>query len=342
MRSVIGVSNFLARVASKPTLRERLVASALIAIWAAAVIWSQYSTAPDFHTDFGVSWFGARSLMHRIDPYPLVGPGREFNHRWPLTYPGTSLVALIPLAVVSEKVAAIAFVGLSTFLLVLGVTRNSWHLLPLFITEPFLNAARLGQWNIFLTAALYFPALAFFGSAKPQVIVPVVAASTRKATTAWLVGGTLFLVSLSFLLLPAWWREWLTAIAEAPPFRAPVLRFGGVLILFVLTKWRRPETWLLLALACVPQTAAYYSALPLFTIPATLGESVALAFVTTVGGLIGTEIVGDPRSLVELDNFVATLQIYTIYIPAVFLILRRANERTSPAWLQRIIPAAGK
>jgi hypothetical protein len=334
---VIGVSDFLARVATKPTLRQRVIVSALIGIWAAAIIGNQYTSAANFHTDFGVSWFGARSLLHRIDPYPLVGHGAEFNYRWPLVYPGPSLVALIPLAFVSEKFAAIVFVGLSAFLLAIGVTRNSWHLLPLFITEPFLNAVRLGQWNIFLTAAIYFPALAFFGSAKPQAIIPIVAASIKKSTTIWLICGTVCLLSVSFLILPGWWHEWLAAIAQTGGFQPIALQYGGFLVLFALTRWRRPETWLLLALAAVPQRSAYYSALPLFTIPVTFGESIGLAFITMVGGLLGTEIINKPRSPLELDSFVATLQIYTIFVPAVFLILRRTNEGPSPVWLQKIL-----
>src|SRR5688500_20281127 len=119
-----------------------------------------------------MAWYGAGALANGDNPYSLVGPGRAFDFWSLLIYPATALVAVMPLMALSEHAAAIVFVAFSTFLLAFGVTRNVWHLLPLFLTEPYANSARLGQWSILLTAFLFFPLLGLLLCAKPQPAIP--------------------------------------------------------------------------------------------------------------------------------------------------------------------------
>lgn len=306
-----------------------------ISLFAGILFFFQY-TSPDVHTDFGMSWFGARSLLRHVDPYPLVGRGREFNFGGPLTYPVPAFVALIPITFFSEQLAGSIFVGLSVFLLALGITRKGWFLLPLFMTEPFLNAVRLGQWNIVLTAAIYFPLLGFLFPVKPQAVLPILVASERsKIWIAAMIGGAVLII-LSTILMPHWIVEWLASVKQMPDSRPPILRFGGFLILLVLLRWRRSDAWLILSLACVPQTAAYYSTLPLFTIPGSFVESIALVVISAAGVVLASEFM--PQSIQSVDalmGYLGSFHVWTIYLPVVVMVLRRPATRVgSPFWLR--------
>src|SRR5665213_3673427 len=138
---------------ANPTTRSRLAVALLIALGGMAFAYHCFHAQK--HSDFGAVWFGAKAMLQHRNPYELIGHGLEFDH-WPLLYPAPALVAAIPFAVFSERTATMIFVGLSTFALAMAVTRNSWHLLPLFITESYTSSARLGQWSILITAALFF------------------------------------------------------------------------------------------------------------------------------------------------------------------------------------------
>jgi len=133
--------------------------AAVIASFAAGLLLRSYYKQADFKADFSVAWFGASALMNGGNPYALVGPGRIYDWEWPLLYPVTALVPVIPFTLLSEQVAALSFIGLSTFLLVWGTTTKSWHLLPIFVSEAFASSARLAQWSILMTAALFIPLL---------------------------------------------------------------------------------------------------------------------------------------------------------------------------------------
>lgn len=316
------------------TLRQRLIIAAGVAMFGASLIWVQYSQRAGFHTDFGMSWFGARSLLYGIDPYPLVGRGKSFDYMWPLTYPASSFVALLPFGLMSERVAATSFVLVSTFLLALGVTRRGLYLLPLFVSGAFLNAARLGQWNIALTAALFFPSIAFFGGAKPQAILPLLAGNLKTSSAMFFLVGSMVLFGVSFVLLPHWFGEWTFSIQRMPDTNPAITRMGGILILFVLLRWRRAESWLILTLACVPQTPALYSTLPIFTVAATLTESIGLVLTTLIGTMIGAFMVSVPTSMAGFNALMGSLQVFSIYIPAVIFILRRPNDGPMPWWMR--------
>ena len=114
------------------------------------------------------------------------------------------------------------------------------------------------------------------------------------------------------------------------------MRFGGFLVLLVLFRWRRPESWLLLVLACLPQSWGWYGALPVFTIPASLFQSLFLACAATVGSWLGALIVPKPGTAEDLYAWVGSLIVFTIYLPAVILILRRPNVGEGPGWMRLI------
>jgi hypothetical protein len=329
---IASIRRFL--VTREPTQSSRLLVAVLVGIFSALITAGQYAGKVGFHTDFGMLWFGARALAHGLSPYPLIGPGREFNYTWPLIYPLPAVVSVMPLAIFTERVAAALFVGVSSALLSFGLTRDGWYRMPLFISEAFLSSARLGQWSILITAALFLPWLAMFAIAKPQASIPVIAGSTSRRPILYALLGGVVLIAISTVMQPHWIPEWLAGVRNAKHMEPPISRLAGLLILLVLLKWRRPESWLVLTLAALPQSWGWYGTLPLFTVPSTFGESVFMAGLATVGGNIAAIVMPERFTADAFYNWTATVVILTIYLPAVILILRRPNKGPLPAWLK--------
>lgn len=325
------------RLMRKLDLRYRIAISALLATFAAWLILQQYRMNPEFHSDFGLVWYGARALISGVDPYPLVGPGRTYDFGWPLYYPATSFVAAIPIAWLPESAAATLYVAVATFLLAFGITRRSWHLLPLFASEAFVSSARLGQWSLIFTAALFFPTLAALSLAKPQAALPILAASTRwRSFVAAILGGTVMIIA-SLILLPSWPAEWLRIVGNAEGLSMPITHFAGFMVLFVLLRWRRPESWLILVTACMPQSWGFYNTLVLFTIPGTLTEAVALLAIAAVGSGLGGFILPADLTKAGFYDWVGGIIVVSVYLPAVAIVLRRPNRGEMPAWLSWIV-----
>jgi hypothetical protein len=329
---------FLTAIASdrSPAFFERTIAAFTVSIFAGLITARQYYGKSGSHTDFGMVWFAARSLLQGTNPYSLIGPGRAFDYTWPLIYPLPAALVVMPFAPFTEGVAATLFVGLSSGLLSFGMTRDGWYRMPLFISEAFLSSARLGQWSILITAGLFFPWLAVFAIAKPQTAIPVIAGSTSQKSIVFAVVGGVILFGISIVMQPHWIGFWLDNVRRAEHMEPPITRLAGLLIFLVLLRWRRPESWLVLLLASLPQSWGWYGTLALFTVPATFGESVFLAGVATIGGNIAALAMPAHPSIDGFYTWTATSVILTVYAPAVLLILRRPNEGPSPWWLAKL------
>jgi hypothetical protein len=309
---------------------------------AVAGFWIVYWAAlrGSVRTDFSLTWFGANALLHGANPFVLVGPGLVFNSEWPALYPATAYLVGIPFAILPESLASAVFVGLSTFALAYGATRDSWHRLPMFASVAFMSSAHLAQWSILFTAALFIPWLSVAFAAKPQLGIPILAGErSRKGMAAALISAVI-LWCVSLVLVPAWPSEWLTFIVNADQLVTPVLRPGGFLVLLVLIRWRRPEAWLVALMAAMPQTSYSYNLLPLLAIGSTYRESAFLSITSSIGSLAMvylTDAVGTPAAI----SAGSALLIALGYLPAVIVILRRparvavrfmalAQERNKP------------
>ena len=88
---------------NRRTLRiATVIAAALFAGVYADVFWSHPRPKP---SDFGQLWAGARALVSGVDPYAVVGPGRAFEHEFPLMYPITAVITAIPYAAFPLRLA---------------------------------------------------------------------------------------------------------------------------------------------------------------------------------------------------------------------------------------------
>lgn len=305
---------------------HRALVAAAIATLAAFELYRLYLQLPEHHTDFYQVWAGAKVLLEGGNPYELVGPGKKYHILFALPYPATALAAVIPFTFISEHAGSLIFVWLSTFALAYGVMGKGWYLLPIFASEAFLSSVHLAQWTIPLTAALFIPWLAAFGAVKPQTGLSVLAGSPRTATLkATLIGGAV-LIAVSLALRPSWPVEWLEVVRSSRQMIPPVTRLGGVFILLALLRWRRPETWLILSMACLPQNSSWYTTLPLLTVAQNFRESAALSIVSTLGVVTGSMFVWAGVS----DEFrfwsIGGMLTATAYLPAVIVVLMRPNE----------------
>lgn len=317
---------------NNPTRTQRLVVGLAIAVGAAAL---NYFRAAEHGglSDFSPLWYGARMLMEGRNPYLLIGPHKTIDMPTPLFYPAPAFVSVMPLTIFSFHVAGAVFVFLSTLLLVWGATANGWHRLPIFPSVAFLTAAQLGQWSMLMTAAVFLPAVALIGIAKPQASLPIVASSSSRLAFAASVIGGLVLLGFSFALFPGWTAAWWRLLSETDYFVAPIVRPGGLVIALVLLRWRRSEAWLVFLSACLPQTWYPYNGLLLLVVASTYREACVLSlFSSATWMVVYLFLPGEMRSSPTRELW-GTLLVASSYLPATLLILRRPNTGPRPWWM---------
>jgi hypothetical protein len=300
-------------------------------IFGVLLCYGRHLSLPGHPGDFGLSWFGARSMLAGQDPYPLVGPGLQYDWPWRLLYPGTSFVLALPFALLPLLVANLAFVFISCALLGYAVTGNGWIRAPMFGSAPFVLAAGAAQWSPLFTAALIIPFLGAAFPAKPSTGIAFAAASSAKGQK-YALAGALLTFAVSLIAMPQWPREWLELLPTATHIAAPIVRLGGPAVLIALLRWRRPEARLIVLLACVPQTGSWYEALPLFLAAATYHETMLLAVLSSVGFLLHSRFYS--LTEVEFNQMGGALMIAFVYLPATIMTLRRPNEGELPWWLR--------
>ena len=323
-----------------PSRRARLLVALGLGVFAVVLVLvgRHLQSRP---SDFDQLWFGARALWSGQDPYALIGPGKAFQWEWPLYYPATALVAVLPLAALPLEIARASFVGVSAALLAYGVTRESWFRLTLFGSGAYMMAAMAAQWSPLLTAAICLPVLAFIVPAKPNVGAAIVASNPTREMLAYAVFGGTLLLAVSLLLLPTWPAKWLATMRLGSGFLAPVGYRGGVLLPLALLRWRRAEARLLAVLAVVPHNnVAVYATLPLFIIPRTFREMLFMTALNTLALICITLVITmQAPSMVDNRYMPGDVLVALCYLPALFMVLMRANDGDLPEWIERLVPA---
>lgn len=284
-------------------------------------------------TDLGQVWFAASAILHRADPYQLVGPTGFYHHEFTLFYPLTAAVAILPLGLLDEAVASAVFAFIASAALAYAVTKKGWDRLPIFVSLPFLIAAQQAQFSPLISAGFLLPAVAWTWAAKPTIGLALLAStgSVRTFTIAIVGGAILFLIGLAFV--PHWPAEWLRNVRPQTHMIAPIVRPGGFLALAALLRWRRPEARLIAAMALVPQTTGWWDLVLLLLVASTFRESLILA-VTTMVPLAYEMAFGLGDGVIDVYPRSSLMLMAASYIPATIIVLFRPNEGPLPAWFE--------
>jgi hypothetical protein len=289
---------------------------------------------PGWSSDFDQTWYAAHALWQGQNPYDVIGPGKPFEWKWPFYYPLPAAVLVAPVGQLSALMARSVFMACSVGALAWAITRDTWERWPLFLSMTFLASVQLAQWSPLVTAALLLPSLSWIAVAKPNWGVAIVAASETPRIWVPLVAGVALLSLIAFVVQPTWVSAWLEQVRSATHFRAPIFMPGGVLMLAAALRWRRPEARLLLAIACLPQTAGFYDALMLFTIPRTFRQTLFLVACSYV--VFFTMVARSPwPNDAAWMNDIARLTLWCLYLPCVVLVLLRPNDGTLPVLSRR-------
>ncbi len=320
---------------ANPARWQRALVAAFIGLFGMSLTLRGLTKSPGAITDLGQLWFAASALLHHADPYPLIGPTAVYHLEFPLLYPLTAAVAILPLGLLDEPVASALFVFIASALLAFAVTKNGWDRLPLFVSLPFLIAAHQAQFSPLIAAGFFLPSLAWTWAAKPTLgLVLIASTGSVRALTIALVGGTiLLLISLAFV--PQWPGEWLGAVRSQTHMIAPITRPGGFLALAALLRWRRPEARLVAGMTLVPQTVGWWDLVPLLLVASTFRESLVLA-VTTMAPLVYEMMFGLNDGTLDVYPRSSLILMAAIYIPATIIVLLRPNEGPLPAWVELI------
>ncbi|HEV7991314.1 MAG TPA: hypothetical protein VGP25_05780 [Gemmatimonadaceae bacterium] len=290
------------------------------------------------HRDFGQMWFAARTLLHGGDPYAAIGPGRAFEWSWPWYYPLPAALVALPVAPLSEPAAVGVMVFVSVALFAWALTARGTAPLLAFGSFCMWHALYLAQWSPLLAAAVVITPLSAILVAKPTIGAAIFAARP----SWWAVAGAIVLLSVAFVVQPHWVQEWRSALArgvveggKVTSHAPPILYPGGVIVLVALSRWRRRDARLLVALACVPQTTFPYEGVPLFLIPEGWIESGVLMASSWVMRAWVVHLHG-PSPAQTVTHYGQAFLVF-LYLPALVMVLRRPNEGPAPAWLERAI-----
>jgi hypothetical protein len=295
------------------------VAVAISAALVSLRFWSDPQVQP---SDLGQVWAGSRALLNGQNPYEVVGPGRPFQWPWPLLYPLTAMMTLMPLAMLPLRWTDPLFVAIGFGLFAWAVTarRVTTPAVLALVSVPGLMTLQTSQWSPLVAAAALLPWLGWVLIAKPTIGLAFFAAFPRWTTA---VGCAIVLI-LSFVIWPGWVADWRSTFASAPHIVAPVTRPGGVLVLLALLKWKRPEARLLVALGCIPHTTVPYETIPLFLVPQTWRQ----AWILWGGALlayVGQLWTGPYSTQIEYWTSGAHWIVAVMYLPCTAMVLMRPN-----------------
>jgi hypothetical protein len=304
--------------------RPGVVGALVVGGFATILVILQQLHEPGHASDLDQILIAARALLSGQNPYEVVGPGKEFEWRWPLYYPLPTVLLTVPFAAFPLPVARVLFSGIGATIFGYALTRKGeyWRL-PFCLGAAFLLCLWRTQWSLYLTAAFFLPLAAIFLVAKPNIAVAFVAgARTRRQLAVIFGAGALFVVA-ALLAQPDWIRNWFNALLSKEFISSPITNPGGFLLLLSLLRWRRPEARVFTALVAVPQTPSLYDLVPLIVIPRSLREVNVLTLLTSVlfWVVIGMERV----PFYEFTNRVERLAVWIVYLPALVMLLRRPN-----------------
>lgn len=305
-------------------------ALAVAIVFAAVCCWAAFHRPNEVHTDFAQIWYAAKALIAGQDPYGAIGPGKSFPQPYPLFYPFPAVIIGALFTPLSVTWANAAFAAVGAGFLLFAAIRSERHRVLVIVSAPFVYATWISQWSPILTAAALLPVFGFLFAAKPTIGAALFAYRPNSRAIA----GIILILALSFAIQPNWVSEWRVSLRSTGHMVVPIVHGAGPLLALAILRWRRPEARLLLVMACVPQTAILYEALPLALIPGGFVEMavfVALSWVACEWWVhTGLMLEMSAETLLSVHIVVPLL-----YLPCLIMVLRRPNEGRVPVWVDR-------
>ena len=219
--------------------------------------------------DFTWAIRAAGDLLANRNPYATPGQ----------LYPLPAALFGWPFLHARPEIAGGVFYGLSSALLALGVTRQGYHHMLIFLAYPYWAGMLSVQWIPLIMASAFFWWLTPVILAKPQIGVPVAAGRCgRNGAIACLA-----IIILSFLAMPHWFALWVAQTRTYVRF-VPLLVLPGPLLAAALIRYRDRNAWFLFLAACMPQRW-FYDPFSLWLIPRTRRQLVFTAGLSWIPGI---------------------------------------------------------
>jgi hypothetical protein len=287
-------------------MRKRIVVSALVGMASGIFCWFLLRHFHQDAADFRWTIHLAQRLVARQNPYDT-----PFEQ-----YPLTAAFFALPFLHLPPEIAAGMFYGLSTFLLALGLTRENFRRLQVFLAYPYWTGFLTAQWSPLIAASACFPWLLPATLAKPQIGLPVFL--TRLSRRGFL--ACVLLAALSLLLLPRWPILWLHQTTYYEHF-FPLFVLPGPLLLLALIRYRDRDAWLLFLTALMPQRW-FFDSFILWLIPKSRREILPTVIVSWGAGI--WRWYHHPSSFTQVGR----AAVIFIYLPMLAVVLLR---RSAPA-----------
>lgn len=302
----------------------------IVGLFATVLVTLQQLHEPTLNSDLDQILVAARALLAGENPYDAVGPGRQFEWRWPLYYPLPTLILTAPFAAFPLPVARVLFSGVGATIFGYAITRggNYWRL-PFCLGAAFLMCLWRTQWSLYLTAAYFVPFAAIFLIAKPNIALAIVAGirSRRQVIVTILTG--LLLVAVALLARADWINNWISALLTKEYVSAPISNPGGFLLLLSLLKWRRPEARVFAALVAVPQTPSFYDLVPLIVVARNMREVSVVSLLTSVLFCVVIGM-GKAPTYYDFTHRIEMFAVWIVYLPVLVMLLFRPNTFEDP------------
>lgn len=290
-------------------MRRRIAVSAAIGLASGAFCWFLMKHLHQDAADFRWALHLAHGVLARQNPYDT-----------PLEqYPLTAGLFALPFVRLQPEVAAALFWGISSFFLALGLTRQQYTGLLIFLAYPYWAGILTVQWSPLIAASGFFPLLLPVTMAKPQIGLPVFL--TRLSRRGLAACAVVALASLA--VMPTWPVLWLKQTGNYEHF-IPFLVFPGPLLLLALLRYRERDAWLLLLTALMPQRW-FFDTFILWLIPRSRREIVWTVFFSWGAGIWRWYHI--PHSFIEVGRW----SVIFLYLPMLAVILLRKTEPASLA-----------
>jgi hypothetical protein len=318
---------------ARPSTQARLIVAVAIAVVAALLVLAHSRRHPTLLAlDFTWHWRAARAILAGQNPYLVIKDTGPYPFSSGYYYPLPAAIVALPVAWMSAAMAHVTSVAVWTFLLAFALTHDGWYRLPLFLSAGFFWSVVEGQVAPLLMIGCLLPAFQMLAFTKPNVGLAIFA----YRPSWWTIVGGIVGSVVALIVIPTWLMDWRDAIRSDPGVHLiPLFAPGGFLLIAALLRWRRADARMLLVLSCVPQSLAFYDALPLLLLPRTFRQALVLAMCTQLANLFATHAMTSNLDPPALFRAIAPFAIWGCYIPPLVLLLTRRNEGTVPRVVER-------